>query len=764
MADFGYTRDERYGPSQAEVIDRHQPAPSAPSTGSVTDARSTEPSPPRGKPHLAVQPTALNFQDLGPSDTRRVALRVRNTGDAPLQARVVSRIVGVSAPNRAFELPPGKQARVLLTIVARDLPSEDIAIPRAVEVESNAGTTSIALRAQIRTAPLLHVVTPELDFGQQTATDRSQQILVLENRGRRALTGRVVANALWLVPQREAFQCMGGQQVRLPVSLRSEALTRGLTAQDDALLVDSDGGQARIAAQVFLAKPQLQLGVDALTFGEVHPDDTLTAVLMLHNTGDAELRGSARSHAPCLQVDPNRFICPAGETVQLSLVLSTANMAPGPLNLERALQIRTNGGDAVLPLRAEIRAPRLVLIDEIVDLGEVRPHERAQGDVRLRNDGNALLVARADVLVPWLSFADGSRTTHISIEPGATTVALSLVADLEALQAEGEIRTDAAVRLVSEMRLIELPARLRVLKPALAVEPEALDFRYIERSDTETLSLQISNTGTGQLGWSAAVDAEWVEVTPTSGVIAPGDTETLTLTAYGLALGSEEQTAEATLAITSDAGRIKIPLRVGIAAPLLATDTTQLCLGPSINRQPTQGTIRIFNHGLGTLKGVIASDRTWLVTERSAFDCPTGRSLAVGLHTDMGEFPEDATEDEATLAITSNGGEVTVRVKLAVSFAPDLVSATETIVLHPGEDAYQGRLVLRNRGLAPARSELFGSVPQLILSRHLCDVKPGKGVRIVVEYKGVEPRSGEPLYVEVQSAQQSLRIPVELAD
>jgi len=201
-------------------------------------------------------------------------------------------------------------------------------------------------------------------------------------------------------------------------------------------------------------------------------------------------------------------------------------------------------------------------------------------------------------------------------------------------------------------------------------------------------------------------------------MIPANGSQTLTLTAYGLALGAEQQTAEATLAITSDAGRVKIPLRVGIAAPLLATDTTDIVLGPSVNRQPVQGVLRIFNHGLGTLKGIIASDRTWLVAQRTAFECPTGRSLAVELYTDMDAFPPDATGDEAVVSVRSNGGDASVRVALSVLFEPELASASETIVLRPSEvpdTPPQGRLVLRNQGLAPARAELAPSVPQLAL-------------------------------------------------
>ena len=757
MEDFGFSRDDRF------VTTDEVATGAVPGRPSAAEPVAPTPAPTEGTPRLTVQPTELRLSELGPAETKRVALRVRNAGDAPLETRVISRTVGISAPSKPFTLPPGQQARVLLTISARDLPAEELAIPRAVEVSSNAGSVAIGLRAQIKTAPHLHLVTTELDFGQQSSHSKSQQVLVIENQGRRVLTGQIVSNAPWLAVQRDSFQCMGGQQARIPVSLRAEALPRGMTARADAILVDSDGGQARVTAQVYIAEPELTLDADALQLGPVRPDDRVTTTLLLHNTGDAELRGSVRSAAAWLRVTPDQFACGPGEAVELVVELDTDGMAPGPLHLDRALLLRTNAGERALPLRAEIRAARLALADDRLELGEVRAHQRAQGELRLRNDGNAPLAARVDALVPWLYLEDGSRSRSLEVAPGATET-LSFVANADMLQAEGEIDAPAAVRIAAETGIREIPARVTVLRPALSVEPEAVDFHYIERSETETRQVTVHNSGSGALGWSAAVDAEWVELDRSSGVIDAGRSDVLTLTAYGLALGAEEQAAEATLAITSDAGRAKIPLRVGIAAPLLATDTTYLVLEPSVNRRPVQGLLRIFNHGLGTLKGVIASDRTWLATQRTTFECPTGRSLSVELYTDMEEFPEDATEDEALVTVRSNGGEVTVRVALAVLFEADLQASSEVIRLQTAEANRQGRLVLRNQGLAAARAELAPSVPQLVLSRHLCDVKPGKSVRIVVEWRGSPPEPEASPYVEVRSANQTLRVPVEFAD
>ena len=123
-----------------------------------------------------------------------------------------------------------------------------------------------------------------------------------------------------------------------------------------------------------------------------------------------------------------------------------------------------------------------------------------------------------------------------------------------------------------------------------------------------------------------------------------------------LAFETPDQDIHDSLIINSDGGRVKVTLRAGTARPLLATDTTMLEL-VSINEVPAEGTLRIFNHGLGNLVGTIAADKTWLVPDKVSFTCPTGRSVIVPIHTDPHEVPVGIARVLGHLLLTSNGGE-----------------------------------------------------------------------------------------------------------
>ena len=198
-----------------------------------------------------------------------------------------------------------------------------------------------------------------------------------------------------------------------------------------------------------------------------------------------------------------------------------------------------------------------------------------------------------------------------------------------------------------------------------------------------------------------------------------------------------------------------------MASPLLATDTLFLDLGTSVNRENVSSVLRIFNHGLGMLRGNITTDQTWLTVDKVSFACPTGRSVQVHVSTDMEEFPQGTSEGRGSIHITSNGGEVDVKVSLALQLEPELKLPQE-LVLKPKADVLQGRLLLYNTGLAPAHVKITPSVPQLMLSRNVCDIKPQKSSRLTVRFQIGDDSNIEQdqLYLEIFMGERSFRLPV----
>jgi len=438
------------------------------------------------------------------------------------------------------------------------------------------------------------------------------------------------------------------------------------------------------------------------------------------------------------------------------LSADSAGLSDGTIDLPQALRVQTNGGSGSPSLRIEVRAPRLALDTLNLDFGVVALGETRERPLVIRNEGTAVLEATVQPRVPWLSLPQ----SRITCEPGEQAV-LQVRADTSSLIRGQEVVLNSAAEISWDGGIEEVPARLLVLQPALRVDPPAVDFGYIDALRPARRTLAIVNEGTGDLAWNAQTDATWLEISPRSGRCEAGERRNLELTAYGLALDLGVQAANGTLIVNSDGGRAKVPLRVALASPLLAIDTTFLDLGTSVNGEDVAGSFRIFNHGLGVLRGTIQSNQTWLVVDRASFDCEMGHSVEVRVSTDMEEMPPGTTGARGLILAASNGGDAQIEVRVRMVLVARLEPAKKVIRLnrHEAGQPPQGRISIKNVGLATARTELRTGLPELVLTRSRCDIKPGKSARIVVQWQGASKPDPHGLYVDIIYDDQEIRVP-----
>jgi serine/threonine protein kinase len=740
MADLGYERDARYGPREAPP-----PAQAAPT-------------PPEASGRLSVYPHEIALQNLQPSAVHKEVLTVRNTGEGELVGQVVSHVGWLSAPRQVFRVAAGKQARVVLTVRSALLPAGHMTEPQAVSVETTSGRQWVSVSAEIVSGPLLQVEQALLDFGTFQGDEERTLSLTISNLGRQDLAGSVASRVPWLLVRRADFRLAQGQETRVAVVLLPGRLPRGQQTASEALVIDSDGGQQRVEARAWHTAPRLDLGANHMDFADLLSGEVTERYLYVSNTGDAPLQGTMRSLLPWLQVYPQEFVCAPGEMVQVTVIADGTGLADGLLSIPQALRAQTNAGAQTLSLRLRVRAPRLVLGLSELDFGTMPLGEERERPLPMRNEGSAPLQAELRSLVPWLVVPEGVITCEAGQE-----VSLPVRATTASFTRGQEVVTSAALRIASGHDMYELAARMVVLQPALRVEPAEVDFGYIERSQPEIRTLSVANEGTGSLAWNAQTDAPWVEVTPTAGVCGAGESQTIQLAAYSLGLEAGAEVGQAVLVINSDGGRAKIPLQVALAAPVLASDTSVLDLGSSVNRQNLAGSFRVYNHGLGTLRGTLSADRTWLVLGRASFECATGRSVEIEVSTDMEEFAAEAGYGSALVTVLSNGGTARLEVVLNASLTGHVEVPQGSVTIATGENqAAQGRLSLHNSGLATAHVTLRASTSQLVLARDVCDIKPGKSVRVALRWEGPLPTQGEEPYIEAVSGTQQLRMLVQV--
>lgn len=710
MEDLGFAADNRFGP-QSTIEPAQLPATA---TTGLTTARAA----------VSLQPRSLQVRDVGATERRRLVLTVRNVGEVEISGRLLSHVSWLKAPAKALVLPPGKQAKVLFTLDARELSEGKVSEPQALSLESNAGTHWVSVIVDIASGPQLLVESTMHDLG-EIDNDAPQPFAVaLRNNGRQLLSGAVASRVPWLRIDRPEFRCRAGETSQVTVVCLPERLPKGPQAAREALAIASDGGQAVIEVRAWRRRPALELGASHMDLGLVRAGEVAERYLIVANTGDGRLEGAARSLVPWLQAFPREFALEPGGMAQITVTADLAGLPDGPISMAQALRVQSNGGVESMSLQATVSAPRLTLTQDRLNFGAVVHGQSPELGLMLNNEGTAALALTVATLVPWLR----ASVDSVLLEPGQSEM-LRLSADTRHFDHGETIEVEAALRLIQPTTMRDLPASITIVKPALRVEPEIVDLGYVDPSVVERRIVTVANDGNGRLAWTAATAAPWVEIEPSAGVCAPWQEQTIELSAYGLMLPLEAESDESSLVINSDAGRAKVTLRIAKAHPLIAADAMLVDMGPSVNRAPVSASLRLFNHGLGQLRGTVSASEPWIELDRVSFECATGRSTEIVLRADPTELPRDQTLVEATLDVRSNGGDLHIDVLLAIELQAALESPDRATLVR-STSGYEGRLAIRNHGLAPARISLRATDPGIELSREQIDIKPDGSVRI----------------------------------
>jgi hypothetical protein len=147
--------------------------------------------------------------------------------------------------------------------------------------------------------------------------------------------------------------------------------------------------------------------------------------------------------------------------------------------------------------------------------------------------------------------------------------------------------------------------------PQIAVSVTALNYSSVQGTNPSTQSINVSNTGGGTLGWTAASSQSWLTVSPASGTgagtvtasVAVGSltagTHTATVTIAAQNASNTPRTVAVTLTLTA-------PPTIGLSPTSLNFTTVQN--GPN----PANQTVALTNTGGSTMTWATASNATWL--------------------------------------------------------------------------------------------------------------------------------------------------------
>jgi uncharacterized protein (TIGR03437 family) len=224
----------------------------------------------------------------------------------------------------------------------------------------------------------------------------------------------------------------------------------------------------------------------------------------------------------------------------------------------------------------------------------------------------------------------------------------------------------------------------------IAAAPTSLQFSYTSGGAAPSAqSVQITNSGSGTLAWSATSDSSWLTVSPTSGTapstlsiaVSPGDMSAGTYTGNIQISASGASNTPVTIPVT---------FTVTAAPPVLAVAPQALTFNYSVGGSaPAAQTVSITNAGAGALAWTATASDYWLVLNPNSANAPGTLSvsvnpanLAAGTYTTTVQVTANgASGSPASIAITlvvqgtQSAGTIT-SVANGGSYQPGIASAT----------------------------------------------------------------------------------------
>ena len=279
---------------------------------------------------------------------------------------------------------------------------------------------------------------------------------------------------------------------------------------------------------------------------------------------------------------------------------------------------------------------------EVQDTARARSTEVKHADVSITNSGGGTLT--------WTA---SDRSDWIRLEPreGEVPATLTITMDPTSLD-PGTYEADVTViaRSAADSEVTTIPVTFVVQRPGLNVTPPIIDRSTTVGSNAVfNETIQISNSGTGKLDWTATENVAWLSLGTRSG---SGDAAVaVTINSTGLAGG----THRADITITAP-GALGSPAHVSVTLTVLAPGlaVNPRSIGdtvPAGTTALTTRTLRVTNSGNGSITWTASKTQPWVGLSKTSGGAPEDvvvtldpNGLPPGIHSDTIVF----TSPEAT--------------------------------------------------------------------------------------------------------------------
>jgi hypothetical protein len=370
-------------------------------------------------------------------------------------------------------------------------------------------------------APELSVSVTSLDFG---STSTSLPFTIM-NTGEGTLTWSVSENSNWMSVN-PGNGSVSDNQSSVTISVDRSNLDPG--DYSETVTVTSDGGSATVQVSMTVEGPVLVLSNNSLNFGTITENLSFTVT----NAGIGTITYNAVYSATWLTVNPASGSATT-ETDVINVSVNRAGLSYG--NHFETITVTSNANSVTVDVMITVsdpNNPQISAYPTSLDFEE----NSTQETFYVTNTGSGMLTWNITDDKSWISANPQSGTTE-----GETD---EIVITIDRL-GQGPGTYTGIVNVTSDGGNQNINVSMSVPdEPALSVSPSSLDFG----TETNSMSFDVANAGTGDVNWSASDNQEWITISPASGTNY--GTVNVTIDRSGLSPGDYS----GTVTISSNAG------------------------------------------------------------------------------------------------------------------------------------------------------------------------------------------------------------------
>jgi len=526
-------------------------------------------------PVMNVTPLSLAFNAIsgGPNPAGQ-AVTVANSGGGTLIWTAASNAAWLRASPLSGSVVAGQPMNVSISVSTTGLAPGTHNGTVTITPQSGA-PFQLPVTLVISLAPALGVTPGSLAFNAISGgSNPAGQAVTVANSGGGTLIWTANINVAWLSISPSSGSVLAGQPMNASISVSITGLPPG-THNGTVTITPNVGAPVLLPVVLVLAPPPApQVSPVSLTFG-AQPGglDPEAQTISVANSGGGTLIWTAASNAAWLSASPGSGSVVAGQPMSVNVSVSIAGLAPGTHNGIITITPQS-GAPVLLPVTLVIAAPPVLEISPaslVFDAayGGSNPPAQTAG---VANSGGLVLNWTAASNASWLGVTPiggstiAGQVVNISISVNITGLAPGTYNSAITITPQNAAPRDLPVSLVVSGT------------PVLNVSPASLSFATPDGSNPAAQTISIANIGGGTLNWTAADNAAWLSLSPTSGSVAAGQNMNLSVSVSlaGLAAG----TYNGTVTVTPQTGA---PVTVSVRLTVTAAPTT---LPATINITP----------------------------------------------------------------------------------------------------------------------------------------------------------------------------------